>query len=213
MTPVDTDHWVQIISNVNEGGMKLRSWLRFRYRSKTNLLIPELAKIEAKRTLLILHLMVRRGSVMVRRGSVMVRRGSDMVRRGSVMVQRGSVMVRRGSVMVRRGSVDSASACCKASPSSNLGSAPHGGVSHWAYKRWGNEERPRQMATDKCIVWMWLNECMYVCYKIKYENKQKEWHPVTKCLYILHLRKIEAKRILFIPQIRKIDVERTLIIL
>ncbi len=40
----------------NEGGTKLRSWLRFRYRSETNLLIPELVKIEAKRTLLILHL-------------------------------------------------------------------------------------------------------------------------------------------------------------
>ncbi len=36
--------------------MKLRSWLRFRYRSETNLLIPELIKIEAKQTLLILHL-------------------------------------------------------------------------------------------------------------------------------------------------------------
>jgi hypothetical protein len=35
---------------------KLRSWLRFRYRSETNLLIPELVKIEAKRTLLIPHL-------------------------------------------------------------------------------------------------------------------------------------------------------------
>jgi hypothetical protein len=47
-----------------------------------------------------------------------VRRGSVMVRRGSVMVRRGSVMVQRGSVMVRRGSVGSASACCKAGPSS-----------------------------------------------------------------------------------------------
>ncbi len=43
----------------NAGGTKLRSCLRFRYRSETNLLIPELVKIEAKRfkrTLLILHL-------------------------------------------------------------------------------------------------------------------------------------------------------------
>ncbi len=54
----------------------------------------------------------------------------------------------------------SASACCKAGPSSILGSAPQGGFSHWAYKRWGDGERPRRMATDKCIVWMWLNECM-----------------------------------------------------
>jgi hypothetical protein len=52
-----------------------------------------------------------------------------MVRRGSVMVRCGSVMVRRGSVMVRRGSVGSTSACCKASPSLILGSAPQGGIS------------------------------------------------------------------------------------
>jgi|LakMenE18May11ns_1017448.scaffolds.fasta_scaffold8923888_1 hypothetical protein len=45
-------------------------------------------------------------------------------------VRRGSVMVRRVSVIVRRGSVGSASACCKAGPSSILGSAPQGGVSH-----------------------------------------------------------------------------------
>ncbi len=38
-------------------------------------------------------------------------------------------MVRRPSVMVRRGSVGSASACCKAGPSSILGSAPQGGFS------------------------------------------------------------------------------------
>jgi hypothetical protein len=53
------------------------------------------------------------------------------------------------------------------------------GFFHWAYKRWGDGERPRRMATDKCIVWMWLNECMYV---IKYENKQKEWHAATRPL-------------------------------
>jgi hypothetical protein len=76
-------------------------------------------------------------------------------------------MVRRGSVMVRRGSVGSASACCKAGPSSILGSAPHGGFSPLSRqamtkdKRWGNGERPQRMAMDKCIVWMWLNECMY----------------------------------------------------
>ncbi len=40
----------------NEGGTKLRSCLCFRYRSETNLLIPELVKIKAKRTLHILHL-------------------------------------------------------------------------------------------------------------------------------------------------------------
>ncbi len=43
------------------------------------------------------------------------------------MVRRGPGMVRRGPVMVRRGPVGSASACCKAGPSSILGSAPQGG--------------------------------------------------------------------------------------
>jgi hypothetical protein len=45
------------------------------------------------------------------------------------MVQRCSVMVRRCSVMVLRCSVGRASACCKAGPSSILGSAPQGGFS------------------------------------------------------------------------------------
>ncbi len=36
----------------NEGGTKLPSWLCFRYQNETKLLIPELVKIEAKRTLL-----------------------------------------------------------------------------------------------------------------------------------------------------------------
>ncbi len=43
-------------------------------------------------------------------------------------VSRGSVRVRRGLVRVRRGSDSSASACCMACPSSNLGSAPRGGL-------------------------------------------------------------------------------------
>jgi hypothetical protein len=34
-------------NDIDEGGTKLLSWLRFRYRSETNLLIPELVKIEA----------------------------------------------------------------------------------------------------------------------------------------------------------------------
>ncbi len=76
--------------------------------------------------------------------------------------------------MVRCGSVGSRSACCKASPNSILGSAPQRCFSHWTYKRWGNGEKPRRMAKDKCIVWMWLNECMCVIKNMK--NKQKEWH-------------------------------------
>ncbi len=56
-------------------------------------------------------------------------------------------------------------------PSSILGSAPMGGFPHWAYNRWGDGERPRRMAKDKCIVWMWLNECLYVVKKWKINKK------------------------------------------
>ncbi len=52
---------------------------------------------------------------------------------------------------VRRGSVGSASACCKAGPSSILGSAPHGGSSlaepRSAMKI--QEDRPRRMMKDE----------------------------------------------------------------
>ncbi len=35
-------------------------------------------------------------------------------------------------------------------------------------KHWNIDgERPRQMETDKCMVWVWSNECIYA---IKYEN-------------------------------------------
>ncbi len=89
-----------------------------------------------------------------------------MVRRGSVMVRRGSVMVRRGSEMVRRGSVGSASACCKAGPSSILGSAPQGG---FPTEQTSDEEMDRGLSE-----WRWINvlyecDCMNVCYK-KYEK-------------------------------------------
>ncbi len=66
-----------------------------------------------------------------------------MVRRGSVwcgvaqygaawlsMVRRGSVWCSVAQLMVRRGSVGSTSACCKAGPSSILGSAPQVGFTH-----------------------------------------------------------------------------------
>jgi hypothetical protein len=33
-------------------------------------------------------------------------------------------------------------------------------------------ERPQRIVKDKCIEWMWLNECMYVWYK-NMKNKQK----------------------------------------
>ncbi len=56
---------------------------------------------------------------------------------------------------VKRSSDASALTCCKAGPSSNLGSAPHGGSAHWpiAMKicRWASAN----------VLSKWLYECMY----------------------------------------------------
>ena len=49
---------------------------------------------------------------------------------------------------VRRGSVGSASACCKAGPSSILGSAPHGGSS-LAERRSDEDTRRQASANDE----------------------------------------------------------------
>ncbi len=64
-------------------------------------------------------------------------------------------MVRRGSVMVRRGSVGSASACCKAGPSSILGSAPQGGFIPLSWK--SDEEMERGPGKRRRI--LGLYEC------------------------------------------------------
>jgi hypothetical protein len=95
--------------------------------------------------------MVRHGSVwwgMAQYGAawlIMVRRGSvwcGVAQYGAawlILVRHGSVMMRHGSAMVRHGSVGSASACCKAGPSSILDSAPQGGVSplrRQAMRKW-----------------------------------------------------------------------------
>ncbi len=61
-------------------------------------------------------------------------------------MRRGSVRVRRGSVRVRRGLVGSAPACCKAGPSSILGSAPHGGSS--LAERRSDEDTRRQASAN-----------------------------------------------------------------
>ncbi len=121
--------------------------------------------------------------------------GSVNLINGSGYMRRGSVMVRRGSVMVRRGSVGSALACCKPGPSSILGSAPQGGVSHWAYMRWGNGERPQRMVMDKCIMWLWM-------LKKSMKNKQKEWHHATKPLITYP----EAEPLSFSFLIWKVDI-------
>jgi hypothetical protein len=72
---------------------------------------------------------VRRSSVRVWRRSVRVRRSSARILRSSVRVRRSSVRVMRILGRVRRSSVGNASACCKAGPSSILGSALHGSSS------------------------------------------------------------------------------------
>ncbi len=59
--------------------------------------------------------------------------------------------VRRNSVWVRRSSVISASACCKAGPSSIHGSAPH----CWAKKQWGYKK-------TGLGEWWRKNECLIV---------------------------------------------------
>ncbi len=69
--------------------------------------------------------------------------------------------VQRGSARVQRGSVgSSALACCKAGPSSNLGSAPHGGSAQWA-----DSCEDMEMGLSDCLrmnfVWM------YPSYKTK----------------------------------------------
>ncbi len=80
-------------------------------------------------------------------------------------------MVRRGW-LVRRGSIGSASACWKAGPSSIPGSAPQGGLSHWAIS-----DEEMENGLGECIVWMWLDDCTVWMLKTKYIyiNKQKEF--------------------------------------
>ncbi len=52
-------------------------------------------------------------------------------------------------------------------------------------RRWGVGERPRQVATDKWIVWMWSNEC--IC-SLKYEkNKSKR---VASCHQTFKIREV-----------------------
>ena len=74
--------------------------------------------------------------------------------------------------MVRRGSVGSASACCKAGPSSILGSAPQGGS---PTEQTSDEEMERGLSKWRRINVLYecdgMNVCMYV---IKYEKINKK---------------------------------------
>ncbi len=112
---------------------------------------------------------VQRCSVRVQRCSVRVQRCSVRVQRCSVRVQRCSVRVQRCSVRVQRCSVSSALACCKAGPSSNLGSAPHGGSAHWA-----DSYEDMEMGLNECL---WINDVWMYEY--------------------LYKRKINAKRVAY----------------
>ncbi len=60
---------------------------------------------------------------------------------------------------MQRGLVGSALACCKAGPSSNLGSAPQGGSAHWA-----DSYEDMEMSLSECLrmndEWM-MYECIY----------------------------------------------------
>ncbi len=123
---------------------------------------------------------VQRGSIRVWRGSVRLQFGTIRVWRGSIRVRLGSIRERHGSISVRRGSNGSLSACCAAGLSLIPGSAPHGGFSCWAEKRW------RYKKTGK---WWRMKECMIVLYEwmLKIINVFKKWHNATKALNKLHL--------------------------
>ncbi len=100
---------------------------------------------------------VRHGSVRVRHGSVRVRHGSVRVRHGSVRVRHGLVRVRHGSVRVRHGSVGSVSGCCKAAPSSNLGSAPQ-----WRPSTWACSDEETGAELSECCELMRMNEFVWM---------------------------------------------------
>jgi hypothetical protein len=89
-----------------------------------------------------------------------------MVRRGSY----GAAWLRWCGVahMVRRGSVGSASACCKAGPSSILGSVPQEGS---PTEQTSDEEIERGLSERRRINVLYECDCMNVCmYVIKYEK-------------------------------------------
>ncbi len=88
--------------------------------------------------------------------------------------------------MVRRGSVGSASACWKAGPSSIPGSAPQGGLSHWATS---DEEMERGLG--ECIVWMWWMIVLYECYKNKNKKLTKR---VAYCHQTFNIISISRSR-------------------
>ncbi len=85
---------------------------------------------------------------------------------------------------MRRGSVGSASACCKAGPSSILSSAPQGGS---PTEQTSDEEMERGLSEWRRI--NVLYECMYVCYKI-WKIKTKR---VASCHQTLKKKKKKCK--------------------
>ncbi len=93
----------------------------------------------------------------------MVRRGS-MVRRGfygaAWLLWCGVAQWCGVAFMVRRGSVGSMSACCKAGPSSILGSAPQGGS---PTEQTSDEEMERGLSECRRINVLYECDCMNVC--------------------------------------------------
>ncbi len=81
--------------------------------------------------------------------------------------------------MVRRCSVGRASACCKAGPSSILGSAPQGG---FPIELQSDEEMGRDLGEWRRTNVLYECDKMNVCtvHRKNMKNKQKEWHRATK---------------------------------
>jgi hypothetical protein len=103
----------------------------------------------------------------------------------SVLVQAVKMLWEAVQVLTRvqRGLVGSTLACCKAGPSSNLGSAPHGGSAHWV-----DSCEDMEMGLSECL---WMNNVwMYVLYCIKKNKCKKEWNTATKPLSLFALHSI-----------------------
>jgi hypothetical protein len=73
--------------------------------------------------------------------------------------------------------------CCKAGSSSNLGSAPQGG---FITELTSDEEMEKSLSEWRRMNVLYACDGMNVC-NIKYQNKQKEWHPASKPFFMKNL--------------------------
>ncbi len=133
--------------------MNLWSWQIFYIEAKPILLIPEFKKIKAKQTLLIT-------------------KTKKIEAMRTLLISE----IRKIEYRMRRSSVGSASACCKAGPSSNLGSASHGGSPCWAKTRW----RLKKKGLGE---WWRMNGvclyCMNECKKNNNKFQKKDWRETN----------------------------------